>query len=944
MITEMLEGLLSWAVTPWFPFLRDTALLLQWAVSSALLIAAVLALRLLLGGKLSCRLRYALWAAVLLRLLVPFQMPVSLPISAAGLAPEVPQTWTEPAAASPYGTAEPGSAYSDEETPAPDGLETAYGDDLSPASPNSGDAILYHADGVSAEELLQSVWWTGVLIAGAALLACNLRFALRLERRRRLVAVEGYPIPIYEADGLASPCLFGLFWPAVYLTPEAGADETIRAHVLAHELTHYAHLDHVWALLRCLCLALHWYNPLVWAAVVLSKRDGELACDEGAVARLGEEQRVSYGRTLVDMVAHRGPGPADLLSCSTTMKAGKRAMRERITQLVKHPHTVKTALFTAVAVVALSVVFVFAGQAEAEPDLYAQYLDRLSQAQAIQVVDLPYSSAFYSASITDGDLLEEAKAILGAAEPTEKTSVDLDQNKAALLSAGITLVTGAREENQYKYLLYHQDGTTYVVIPADAGVSNYMPIAELDVSPDALTGLIKRQWQNERGAASAEDPEPAVSGPVDAATVAMDEEGADAQEPAGGAPAAAVDDTVSVPAALRVTVEQVLADKLAYWEKCYPDTSPTIHLTGFRKELEYNDLLRDGTVCVYAYDYGFENYGSRLPNWSGVPGTGGPWVDENGWFHEYFTQPCLLTVEKDGQVARYTTSQQNFTALDGTWDAAAALEMVADKLDDLLAPSDFAGSADLQQTAEDYGEALADYYLSVGPGHPKAAASAQVARVEFYDRDIRRSIVEITLAVKPADPDSSCWTNQTGVQYQENGQWAGYWLCSYRYDADMESDGNWYCSFVGAGVEPPHTGATGSDISVILYREHFTPKSSDVDMTAVLDRQAGKLTWDGENGPLDYLSMDRTRIYFKTTDLIPWDCETLEGLAEAITSDPQDVSQWLRVYADGQPVSGTATAKQSGSDMTGMIFQFVYDKPFDYASGFVITMELGPVD
>ncbi|MFQ9472767.1 MAG: M56 family metallopeptidase [Oscillospiraceae bacterium] len=64
-----------------------------------------------------------------------------------------------------------------------------------------------------------------------------------------------------------------------------------------------------WSALRCTALALHWYDPLVWLAVSLSKADGELACDEGAVRRLGEEERTPYGRTLVDMVAQRSRGP-----------------------------------------------------------------------------------------------------------------------------------------------------------------------------------------------------------------------------------------------------------------------------------------------------------------------------------------------------------------------------------------------------------------------------------------------------------------------------------------------------------------------------------------------------------------------------------------------------------------------------------------------------------
>lgn len=45
--------------------------LLQWFFTSSVLILAVLALRRLLGGRISPRVKYALWAVVLVRLLVP---------------------------------------------------------------------------------------------------------------------------------------------------------------------------------------------------------------------------------------------------------------------------------------------------------------------------------------------------------------------------------------------------------------------------------------------------------------------------------------------------------------------------------------------------------------------------------------------------------------------------------------------------------------------------------------------------------------------------------------------------------------------------------------------------------------------------------------------------------------------------------------------------------
>ena len=75
-------------------------LLIPWAVTSSVLILIVLAARFLLKGRLSARLRYALWGVVLLRLLVPLQVelpaPVSdaLPVLASNLAPEVGQ-WEE---------------------------------------------------------------------------------------------------------------------------------------------------------------------------------------------------------------------------------------------------------------------------------------------------------------------------------------------------------------------------------------------------------------------------------------------------------------------------------------------------------------------------------------------------------------------------------------------------------------------------------------------------------------------------------------------------------------------------------------------------------------------------------------------------------------------------------------------------------------------------------
>ncbi|MFQ7855735.1 MAG: M56 family metallopeptidase [Flavonifractor plautii] len=301
----------------------------EWILTSSLLIVIVLAVRALFRGRMGLRLRYALWLLVLLRLLVPgtvFQTGLSVlnyvPLSQtataqaqpsqSGGSPSAPEA--EPMPVRPEGEAEP----------RPSGPA---------AAPDSAPAGAADWRGV-----LTAVWLGGAGVLAAALLACNLRFYLRLRRMRRTHPIPGVAVPVYVARGLPSPCLYGFPRPAVYLTPAAAGEPELLGHVLRHELTHRRHGDHIWAVLRAAALALHWYNPLVWLAAVLSRRDGELACDEGALQGADDRERAAYGRTLIRLVTAR-PSAGELLCCATTMTAGSSSLKERIAMIAGKPRT-----------------------------------------------------------------------------------------------------------------------------------------------------------------------------------------------------------------------------------------------------------------------------------------------------------------------------------------------------------------------------------------------------------------------------------------------------------------------------------------------------------------------------------------------------------------------------------------------------------------------------
>ena len=410
-------------------------LLTQWAVTSSALILIVLAVRFLFRNRLSARLRYALWGVVLLRLLVPFQVELpspasdSLPLLASNLAPEVAdvELYALRIRSSPL-LEESLQSMRDSGLKPGDVIAYEYnihqigGREMESVhrcfvlSEDSIDTYFFYT---TLPKFLMALWVIGALCTAWTIFSSNRYFSGRLRYYRHELEGADTPIPVYTAANLSSPCLFGVLRPAVYLSPGTAEDPDALRHILAHELTHYRHKDHIWSTLRCLALALHWYNPLVWLAVWLSKGDGELACDEGAVARLGESERIPYGRTLVDMVAARSLRPADLLSCSTAMTGGRKSIQQRVAALVKKPETVKTALFAVIAVVALAAVFVFAGRGDtpAKSEAIDAFLAQTGEAQLIGIGNPAISSQSSPPPISDPELLAQARELLSKMTP-----------------------------------------------------------------------------------------------------------------------------------------------------------------------------------------------------------------------------------------------------------------------------------------------------------------------------------------------------------------------------------------------------------------------------------------------------------------------------------------------------------------------------------------------
>lgn len=318
-------------------------------ITSSVLIAAILVLRRLLRGRVNPRLQYALWLLVALRLLVPFSVPAATSVMntrpAEAVQQAVSQTLPQP----------PAPAASTEQSPAAP-LPEATTSQPQPAEAAQGQPVNW----------LKVVWLGGAALVGAYFAAENLRFYARLKKQRRPLEGTICPLPVYLAGDIPSPCLFGLVRPAVYVTPQAAENPQMLAHVLRHEHCHFVQGDHLWSLVRILCLAVYWFDPLVWAAALCSRTDCELACDRLVTRQLDQQERVAYGRTLVELVQHR-QRLAYLACTATTMAAKPSHTKARVAAVLKSPKTALPALLAVVLCVAALLGCTFTGQSGALP-------------------------------------------------------------------------------------------------------------------------------------------------------------------------------------------------------------------------------------------------------------------------------------------------------------------------------------------------------------------------------------------------------------------------------------------------------------------------------------------------------------------------------------------------------------------------------------------------
>ena len=306
--------------------LLDVVLELSW--QAGLIALAVMAVRLLLRRRASRRALCLLWVLVVLRLVLPVRFTVESPVSL--LAEETPVNRVY-------------HAMQEAGAPAPSETGTAT---AKPSAPSDTTAAVIPASPAAEMGTLRLfaryLPWLWVLGMGgmAAYMLLSLVW-MRLTLRR----AEHVRDNVYRCAQWSTPFVLGIIAPRIYV-PESVSPEDL-PQVLAHERCHIRRWDHVMKPFAFLLLAVHWFNPVLWASYILLGRDMENACDELALKNADTSRRAAYSRALVSCAAQ----PKMAAVCPLAF--GEVAVKERVKNVI---HYKKPAVWAAVMVAVAAVI------------------------------------------------------------------------------------------------------------------------------------------------------------------------------------------------------------------------------------------------------------------------------------------------------------------------------------------------------------------------------------------------------------------------------------------------------------------------------------------------------------------------------------------------------------------------------------------------------------
>jgi len=360
--------------------------LLEITIYSSIMIAAVIAMKAIWGGKISSKILRFLWFLVLIRLLLPITFDA--PVHIDSFFPEKPVEEASDTAESPVEnviyTTENGTEADMYYQPVVDVIDL-NNETVSPIevhTPSIFEQAAKYLKGISIWVYISVAWAMGAMLFLLKTIKEYIGFKRRVmggenteSKRLNCLLAECKESLSFKKDisvmlcrYVSTPVTFGFKSPVILLPTRfiSQISKPKLKMIIMHELCHIKSYD---ILKNCLWLfakTIHWFNPLVWIAYRYYLEDVELACDEMVLKNIGEHERFEYSQSLIDVIKlsqKKAKASVAMAFCEDKSK-----IRKRVENMIEPKKKIKLAGFISMIMAVILIVGCFTTACQPTPE------------------------------------------------------------------------------------------------------------------------------------------------------------------------------------------------------------------------------------------------------------------------------------------------------------------------------------------------------------------------------------------------------------------------------------------------------------------------------------------------------------------------------------------------------------------------------------------------
>lgn len=192
---------------------------------------------------------------------------------------------------------------------------------------------------------VSNIW---IIVTAGLFIAFTTNYILSMNKFREGILYKSYEVDsiiksltrmnirVYTVEWVDTPMVCGILKPKIivptHITQEKNKD--ILKAVILHELVHIKRRDNIIKLISIFTACVHWFNPVVWRALVLSHIDMEKACDEKVMQITAGKFKKKYAESLLSFAIDKSN-----ITNTATVSFGESNIKKRIDGVLKYNKT-----------------------------------------------------------------------------------------------------------------------------------------------------------------------------------------------------------------------------------------------------------------------------------------------------------------------------------------------------------------------------------------------------------------------------------------------------------------------------------------------------------------------------------------------------------------------------------------------------------------------------